>query len=137
MMLTRSAASRRGFLLFEVLLALGIFATACTAFAVALRGMGEAAALAQSEMRITTILDSALDEALSRPFLEEGVTSSILEDSEIEIDETIELMEEMENKDGQLLQEMFRIEIKAHWYQDGEWQDRSVETWRYARMYQS
>ena len=42
----------------------------------------------------------------------------------------------MENKDGQLLQEMYRIEIKARWFENGEWQERIVETWRYGQMYQ-
>ena len=42
----------------------------------------------------------------------------------------------MENEDGQILQEMYRIEVKARWFENGDWQDRTVETWRYGRMYQ-
>lgn len=127
---------RRGFLLLEMVLALAVFGMAATGFAVALKKMAEAATLAQNELQITRILDSALDETLSLPTLEEGVTPSTVGDSGIELDTTIELLDEMEAEDGQLLQEMYRIQVDARWYDNGEWQERSVETWRYGRMYQ-
>ena len=92
--------------------------------------------LAQTELRITRILDSALDETLSLPMLEEGVTTSTVGETGIELDTTVELLDELENEDGQILQEMYRIEVKARWFENGEWQERTVETWRYGRMYQ-
>ena len=81
------------------------------------------------------MLESALHEALSLPTLEEGKTTLELEDSGMEIDTLIEPIE-IENQDGQLLQEMFRIEVTVFWIEDDEWQERSAETWRYGRMYQ-
>jgi hypothetical protein len=120
----------------EVVLALAVFGIAATGFAIALHRMGDAAELAQREIRITRILDSALDETLSLPTLEDGVTNTVVEETGIELDTTIELLEEMENQDGELLQEMFRIEVKAVWFENGAWQERAVETWRYGRMYQ-
>lgn len=133
-----SRSTRRGFLLLEMVLALAVFGIAATGFAVALHRMSDVAALAQSEMRITRILDSALDETLSLPVLEEGEIETEIGDvgSEIKFLTTVELLEEMENEDGQLLQEMFRIEVKANWYSNGAWQERVVETWRYGRLYQ-
>ena len=128
--------ARRGFLLFEMVLALAVFGIAATGFAVALHRMAGAAALAQSELRITRILDSALDETLSLPVLEEGETSSDVGETGIELNTVIELLDEMENEDGQLLQEMYRIEITANWFENGARQERVVETWRYGRMYQ-
>lgn len=131
-------AVRRGFLLLEMVLALGVFGIAATGFAVALHRMAAAANLAQKELRITRILDSALDETLSLPILEEGETESEIGEDEntIKLLTTIELLDEMENEDGQLLQEMYRIEVKAIWSENREPQERSVETWRYGRMYQ-
>jgi len=128
----------RGFLLLEMVLALAVFGIAATGFAVALHRMADAAALAQSEMRITRILESALDETLSLPVLEEGETESEIGEpgNEIKFNTLIELLDEMENEDGQLLQEMYRIEVTAKWFEKGEWQERTVETWRYGRMYQ-
>jgi hypothetical protein len=131
-------AVRRGFLLLEMVLALGVFGIAATGFAVALNRMAAAANLAQKELRITRILDSTLDETLSLPVLEEGETESEIGEDEniIKLLTTIELLDEMENEDGQLLQEMYRIEVKAIWSENRESQERSVETWRYGRMYQ-
>ena len=131
---------RRGFLLMEVVLALGIFALAATGFAVALAKTSDAAQLSQRRMQINRILESALEEAVSLPVLEEGAeTVSLKEEvggSAVEIDTKIELLDEMENMDGQLLQQMYRIEVTAHWYEDGEWQEEMAETWRYGRLYQ-
>lgn len=124
-----------GFVLLEVVLAIGVFAIAATGFVVALHRTDDLAAMAQRELRITRVLDSALKEAVSLPVLEEGTTTVELEEMGIEIETLIEPME-MENQDGQLLQEMFRILVTAYWYEDGEWQQRDAETWRYARLYQ-
>ncbi len=129
-------SGRRGFLLLEMVLALGVFGMAATGFAIALQRMSDAASLTQSELRITRILDSALDETLSLPVLEEGKTDSQVGKTGIELLTTITPIEDMESEEGQILQEMFRIEIQARWYANGAWQDRSVETWRYGRMYQ-
>jgi len=127
---------RRGFLLLEMILALAVFGIAATGFAVALHRMGIVAALAQSEMRITRILDSALDETLSLPTLEEGVNNTTVPGAGIELQTTVELLDKMENQDGQILQQMYRIEVKARWFENSSWQERIVETWRYGLMYQ-
>jgi hypothetical protein len=125
-----------GYLLLEVVLAIAVFAIACTGLTVAFHRMAAAAGLAQSELRITRILDSALTEQLSLPMLEEGVTQVPVEGSDIELDVVIEPIEDIENQDGELLQQMFHIKIIANWYENGAWQERSAETWRYNPMYQ-
>jgi hypothetical protein len=127
---------QRGFLLLEVILALAVFSAAATGFAVALHQMAKAAAMAQSELRITRILDSALDETLSLPVLEEGTTTTPVAKTDIEMATTITILDKLENADGALLQEMFLITVTARWYEAGEFKQRSAETWRYGRMYQ-
>ncbi len=127
---------KRGFLLLEMVLALAVFGIAATGFAVALRRMANVAALAQSELRITRVLESALDEALSVPVLEEGVTESEVGSTGIDLVTTVELLKELETEDGQLLQEMYSIKVEAKWFENGQWQNRVVDTWRYGRMYQ-
>jgi hypothetical protein len=131
-----SRAKPKGFLLLEVVLALGVFAIACTGLTVAFHRMAGTASLAQNELRITRILDSALTEQLSMPMLEEGVTQIPVEGTDIELDVIIEPIEDLENQDGELLQQMFHIKITANWYENGGWQERSAETWRYNPMYQ-
>jgi len=127
---------RAGFLLLEVVLALAVFGMAATGFAVAMSRMGQAATMVQKELQITRIMESTLDETLSLPVLEEGLTSVRLEDLGMDLDTQIEILDELENENGQLLQEMFRITVTAHWFDSGQWQERMVETWRYGRLYQ-
>lgn len=127
---------QRGFLLLEVILALAVFSAAATGFAVALHQMARAAGMAQSELRITRILDSALDETLSLPVLEEGTTTTQVAKSDIEIATTITLLQDLQNEDGNPLQEMYLITVTARWFEAGEWKEHSAETWRYGRMYQ-
>ena len=85
---------------------------------------------------MVAILDSALEETISLPTLEEGKTTTQLEGSGVELVTTIEPIEDLQNEEGQPLQEMFRIQIVARWFDQDGWQERSAETWRYARMYQ-
>ena len=50
--------------------------------------------------------------------------------------ETIVEALELENEDGQLLQNMYRIEVVFYWRgSDGEWQQQGAETWRYGNLY--
>jgi prepilin-type N-terminal cleavage/methylation domain-containing protein len=133
---TRNSSMKRGFLLLEVVLALAVFGIAATGFAVALHRMGAAAELAQRELRITRILESALDEAISEPTLTVGVTNTTVAETGIEIDTQIQALENLENEKGELLQEMYLVRVTAHWFENGIAQERSVETWRYGRMYQ-
>jgi type II secretory pathway pseudopilin PulG len=132
----RPSGKPTGFLLMEVVVALGIFAMACTGLVVAFHRMAETATLAQTELQITRILDSALTEQLSFPTLEEGTTQIPVEGTDIELDVVVSPITDLENQNKQLLQEMYRIEITAKWFADGKWQSRSVETWRYNLMYQ-
>jgi len=125
-----------GFLLLEMVLALAIFGMAATGFAVALNQMAKASDLAQRELRLTRILDSALAEAMSRPSLTESDDTRTLAEGNIEIRSQISPLENLTNQDGQQLQEMFSIKVTASWYDAGEWKNRSVETWRYGRLYQ-
>ncbi|MFM2171584.1 MAG: hypothetical protein RI957_1813 [Verrucomicrobiota bacterium] len=127
----------RGYLLLEVVLAMGIFALAATGYTVALQKAADASDLAAREMQITRILQSALDEAISVVTLEEGeLPPQKLEERDIEIVTTYEKMEEMENQDGQLLQDMWRITVTAYFMQGDTEMSRSAVTWRYGRLYQ-
>lgn len=135
--MTRSLHScKRGFLLLEMILALAVFGIATTGFAVALHRMAAVAGLAQSELRITRILESALDETLSLPVLEEGTVNASVGNTGIELDTTVKLIEDLQSEDGQPLQEMYLVTVEAKWFANGQWQNRSVDTWRYGRMYQ-
>jgi hypothetical protein len=128
-----------GFLLLEALLAIGVFAIAVTGFTMALSRTADLADRAQRELEVTRLLQSALAEAMSYPVLEEGTTSVAVEEMKeqgMEIETTVELLPEMQNEDGQMLQEMYRIEVAARWYENAVPQEQLAETWRYSRLYQ-
>ena len=125
-----------GFLLLEVVLALGVFAIAATGITVSFHRMGQAASLAQQELRITRILDSALTQQLSLPTLQESTTQVPIPDTDIELDIIIAPIKNLENLKGEPLREMYRITITANWFANGTPQTRTAETWRYNLMYQ-
>ena len=127
---------KSGFLLLEMVLALAVFGMAATGFTVALNRMAATASLAQSELRITRILDSALEETLSQPMIEEGSDTIEIGETGVELETNIERIEDLLNEEGQQLQDMFRIRITAKWAENGRTQQRSAETWRYGMMYQ-
>lgn len=137
--MNRGASSpRRGFLLLEMVLALAVFGIAATGFTVALHRMGKVASLSQSELRVTRFMDSALDEALSLPVLEEGETETEIGEAGnvVKFLTTVKLIDDLETEEGQILLEMFHIQVFATWVENGQRQERMVETWRYGRMYQ-
>jgi hypothetical protein len=119
-----------------MVLAISIFAMAATGFVMALQGMSQTAAHAQRELKVTRILESALNETLSLPVLQEGEMTDVAGEGSIDILIRVEPLEDLENEEGETLNEMFRIGIRARWYEQGEWQERAIETWRYSRLYQ-
>ena len=137
------APVRRGYVMMEIVIALGLFAAVAVSLVKALHMTSQTALTIQDEMRIERILRSAMTDALSNPNLEEG--SETVDLTEITEDEksfftgqieTIVEPVELENEDGQLLQNMFRIEVIFYWQgEDGAWQQQSAETWRYANLY--
>ena len=74
----------RGYLLLEVVLAMGIFAMAATGFTIALHKAADASDLMSREMQITRILQSSLDEAISVPVLEEKSMTVTLDERNID-----------------------------------------------------
>lgn len=127
---------RRGFMLMESILALSLFAIVGVALITALNQIGKLAFEARRESVLARILDSELRAAMTVPTLEEGEVVKELDELKIEIKTIIEPMEDIENQDGRVLQQMYRIEVQASWYEDNQWNEMFVETWRYGRLYQ-
>lgn len=125
-----------GFLLLEVIIAMTFFSIVVLSLVVALQRTASAAEAARLEVKLSRILESAMKEAISVPVLEEGTTTKVIDELELEIDTVVEPLE-LENQDGQLLQGMFRIKVSALMGKNGEWQvQRTAETYRYAQLYQ-
>ena len=123
-------------MLMEAVLALLLFAIVGTALMTALNEVGRMAFEARREAVLTRLLDSELRAAMTVPVLEEGETTKSLDELGAEVRSIVEPMEEMENQDGQLLRQMYRIEVVATWWEDDTEKELSAETWRYGRLYQ-
>lgn len=119
----------------EVLIAVAMFAIVGTAMVVAINDLGDLTFKLHRGQKLSRILDSELRRAMSNPNLEEGEEKVNLEELGVEIETVVERIEEMENQDGQLLSNMFLIRVSAYWWDEGEYQSQSTETWRYARLY--
>lgn len=132
----RTRRHKSGFLLMEAVLAMAVFCMVATGLVIALNRTSKLADQSQSELRSTRILESAISEVLSMPTMEVSEFSRQEDGSDIEILTKIELMDDLQTMEGQPLQEMYRILIKARWYAGGAWHEREVETWRYGRLYQ-
>lgn len=133
----------RGYVLLEIIIAIGLFATVAVSLVKALHMTSQTASAIQNGMLIDRVLRSAMTEALSNPYLEEGTQkvkiTDITGDDESflsgEVETTIEPIE-LENEDGQVLQNMYRIEVVFYWRgSDGEWNEQGAETWRYGSLY--
>lgn len=136
MRIVRSSRPRRGFMLMESILALSLFAIVGVALITALNEIGRLAYDARREGRLARIMDSELRGAMMVPILEEGETEKTIDEFNLDIRTIVEPMTEIENQDGVALQQMFRVEVQASWYENNQWNEMSVESWRYARLYQ-
>ena len=116
-------------------MAVAFFGIAGTAMMVALSQLGRLSGDLAQDRRLSRILDSELRRAMSLPNLEAGTETREVAELDVELETLIEPIEEMENQDGQVLSNMFRIRVSANWWADGEWKSESTETWRYARLY--
>ena len=139
----RSLRGGDGYVLLEIVIAMGLFAAVSVSLVKALHVTSQASILIQDDVRIQNVLRSALTDALSNPQLEESnetvsltdITGDDLPFLSGDLQTLIEPME-MENEDGQLLQNMFRIKVTFYWFANGEQREESAETWRYANLYQ-
>lgn len=121
-------------MMMEVIMALFIFALVATSFAQALNSLWRGTTFVKEELVISQIMDSALHEALYLRQMEEGSFEVYIEERDINL-ETVVVPLELENMDGNLLQQMWQVTIIARFEQDGLDQERTVQGWRYLPLY--
>jgi len=119
----------------EAVLALALFAIMATSYTWTLHGLRRNSMAIQRNMQITQILNTHLTETLTFPRIEEG--ENIIENEEIENAQILTLIEpmELENEEGRILPQMFRVQVSLLWREDGVDMKETVEGWRYARLY--
>jgi hypothetical protein len=119
----------------EVLLAILLFGLAGLGLSRALNLTARAANQTRIELTMMNKLQSALTWAHKYPQLEEGEEITEPDEMGVSIKTEFIPIEEMENEDGQLLQDMWLIRCTAFWERHGEELSMVAETYRYAPMY--
>jgi hypothetical protein len=130
-----SSGRENGFMMAEVILALGIFTIVATSYSKALATLWRTTAYVKEKQVITQIMDSALNEALYLQRLEEGSTEVYIEERDLDLETIVVPLEEMETIDGNFLQNMWQVTVIARFEQDGQYQERVVRGWRYLPLY--
>lgn len=132
-----------GYVMLEIIIAIGLFSAVTVSLMKALSMTNQAALTIQEEMTIQQVLNSAIIDVLSQQTIEEGESSVSLveltgDDESFSVGEVETLIEEieLENETGNVLPNMFLVRVTFHWQQDNEWQERSIETWRHAKLYE-
>ena len=135
MKLTRahsSFATRSGFVLLEVVLALALFATVAVGMTNALDQMGRANRAGRQDAQVMRVLESVLAEVAHQPELKPKTFSFPLTDDRIGASASIQKIK-LITKNKVELSHMFLIRAEA-WFQDGrdKLMKRSMETYVYS-----
>ena len=137
---TIQSRARSGFTILEVLLALAIFTSMAVGVTTALNMVAVGSVRSGEEVRMIRNLETLLTEASKAAQFEEGTLYLGAENQgtadEVNYERIIEELE-MENMDGQQLQQMWRIAIVASYQRNGELVERVAETFRYEPLYQA
>ena len=126
---------RGGWLLMEVVIALGIFSTAVVAFIVALNKTAELSLLARQESMVSRLVEGAIMEAATSPEMKEEKYEYQLDEMDMKISVETKPID-LYNKDKAKLEDMWLVQVRASWMENGEEKEQTVETWRYGKLYQ-
>lgn len=107
----------RGFILFEIVIAIGIFMIAITGIVVALNTIIDSSLAVRKENAILVKMETRLAEARYLP-LQEGSFPDEEPDADGVLFTRVVTPVEMQNKDGITLNNIFRVQVVANW-QDG------------------
>jgi type II secretion system protein I len=104
--------TRRGFTLFEVLIALGVFAIAVTGLAIGLQSAVEAALSARQRALARFVIESRLAAAMTDPPLDGKRTIDGATNNGISVVETFEQVE-LQDTNGQIIPGMWKLQVVA------------------------
>lgn len=129
-----SVQTKNGSALFELLLAMLIFGMAALALSGALNQVGMLAIESKEAAHIQAQAHSLLFEYGFGSDLVEGEVELPTEDDRIHYRLLIEPVE-MENMEGLVLPDLFKMVVKVEWQQSGQPMQFNAETYRYAPLY--
>ncbi len=126
----------RGMILMELVIAMALFGMVALGLMRALSIGAQTAVVGQLELRMLLRLQSTLTEYSKLQRLEEGEFSSDPDDLGVITRTEVVKLDKLENADGQILQDMFHIIVRAEYDNFGTKGEMVADTYRYARLYQ-
>lgn len=121
--------SRRGSMLLEVMLAMGIFAIGVVGFAICLQKTMETVNYSRAETRIRQELQTRMEDLRQKRFVVE--TKSDDPDAlGVQYTHEITLLQ-IESDRKTLLNNLYDVKVTAHWKEGGQDQERSTEVYVY------
>lgn len=109
--------TKRGFTLFEVLIALGVFAIAVTGLVIGLQSTLDAALNARQRALARFVIESRLAAAMTDPPLDGKRTIEGQTNNGISVVETFEQVE-LQNTNGQIIPGMWKLQVMAEFGKD-------------------
>ena len=131
----RGRRASRGMTLFEVILALAIFATAAVALVTALNAIGLATIEARNIRAVEQGLEGIMDEESKNPRIAEIEKDIKAGPDGIAYRVRITPVDNITNQQGMVLNGLFRIVVTAKLNEDGHPMTLEAETMRYAGMF--
>jgi type II secretion system protein I len=110
--------NRQGFTLFEVLIALGVFAIAVTGLAISLQSAVEAALSARQRALARFVIESRLAAAMTDPPLDGKRPIDARANNGVAVEETFEQIE-LQDTNGQIIPGMWKLQVTAKFSADG------------------
>ena len=133
---TRIITTKKGFAILEVILAVGIAGIMITAISVAMKNISRLSFESKREAVISRIIYNELMVAGTKPNIQEGqLPAKRIDEWEIDIITEITALEDLTNQDGAILNNLFKIEVNASFWENGEYVTRTAETWRNSDIY--
>ena len=132
----RHSSFPSGMTLFEVLLALAIFAIAAVALVTAINQIGHAVLEARTYRNVEQGIESVIDEYSKAPVLDE--VEKQLKPGKDGVTYTVKITNarDIKNQEGRVLQGLFRIHVTAKWMENREPMELSAETMRFVGLFQ-
>gem|GEM_PF-5785890 len=113
---------KRGFVMVEVIIAIGLFAVAATALMSSINKVGKLAFLTQQQVALSRLLESHANRIYAQARVEEGLTQEELNDfgdyGQLSLLTEIAPLE-LTNQDGQAILGLFEVNLTLNWF-DGE-----------------
>ena len=122
--------------LFEVLLALAIFAIAAVALVTAINQIGHAVLESRQYRNVEQSIESIIDEYSKAPVLDEVEKHIKAGKDGVAYDVKITAIRDAKNQEGRFLQGLFRIRVTASWQENSGKMELDAETVRFIGLFQ-